>query len=192
MAYDKLVDSTQLDADLTSVADAIRAKSGGSGSLAFPVGFVSEIEAIESVGSGPQWELIGTTTIALEEYTDDSTSEVTDTGINIQNTDWAYGIVIITCDTPITSSTEWGMTIELFERYTSNSNLMTSQAAQQKGSATLSKAGMVTNGMGTNAYGVVFGNNASTIIISRKCHSTACPKCRAGNYTVSVYGLKSI
>lgn len=50
MAVDKLVDSTQLDADLTSVANAIRAKSGGSGSLAFPAGFVSEIGNIPSGG----------------------------------------------------------------------------------------------------------------------------------------------
>ena len=50
MAVDKLVDSTQLDADLTSVANAIRAKSGGSGQLAFPSGFVSEIGNIPSGG----------------------------------------------------------------------------------------------------------------------------------------------
>ena len=50
MALDKLVDSTQLDSDLTSVADAIRAKSGGSSQLAFPAGFVSEIQAIPSGG----------------------------------------------------------------------------------------------------------------------------------------------
>lgn len=43
MSVDKLVDSTQLNADLTSVANAIRAKSGGSSQLAFPAGFVSEI-----------------------------------------------------------------------------------------------------------------------------------------------------
>ena len=48
MSADKLVDSTQLDSDLTSVADAIRAKSGGSSQLAFPAGFVSEIQAIPS------------------------------------------------------------------------------------------------------------------------------------------------
>lgn len=42
------VDSTQLDSDLTSVANAIRAKSGGSSQLAFPAGFVSEIQAIPS------------------------------------------------------------------------------------------------------------------------------------------------
>jgi len=34
------------DTDLTAVADAIRAKSGGSGQLAFPAGFVSEIQGI--------------------------------------------------------------------------------------------------------------------------------------------------
>lgn len=51
MAVDKLVDSTQLDSDLTSVANAIRAKSGGSNQLAFPAGFVSEIGNIPSGGT---------------------------------------------------------------------------------------------------------------------------------------------
>lgn len=55
MAVDKLVDSTQLDADLTSVANAIRAKSGGSSQLAFPAGFVSEIQAIPSGGGSNEW-----------------------------------------------------------------------------------------------------------------------------------------
>ena len=50
MSVDKLVDSAQLDSDLTSVANAIRAKSGGSGQLAFPAGFVSEISNIPSGG----------------------------------------------------------------------------------------------------------------------------------------------
>lgn len=46
MAVDKLVDSTQIDADLTSIANAIRTKGGTSGSLAFPSGFVSAVQAI--------------------------------------------------------------------------------------------------------------------------------------------------
>ena len=58
MAVDKLVDSTQLDADLASVANAIRAKSGGSGSLAFPAGFVSEIGNISGGGGGVSWSLL--------------------------------------------------------------------------------------------------------------------------------------
>lgn len=50
MALDKLVDSTLLDADLTSVANAIRTKGGTSASLAFPADFVSAIAAIPSGG----------------------------------------------------------------------------------------------------------------------------------------------
>ena len=50
MAVDKLVDSTQLNAELTSVANAIRAKGGTSASLAFPAGFVDAIEGIETGG----------------------------------------------------------------------------------------------------------------------------------------------
>lgn len=52
MAYDKAIDSAQLDADLTSVANAIRTKGGTSASLAFPAGFVSAIDAIPSGGGG--------------------------------------------------------------------------------------------------------------------------------------------
>lgn len=50
MAVDKLVDSSQLDTDLTSVANAIRTKGGTSASLAFPSGFVTAIGAIPSGG----------------------------------------------------------------------------------------------------------------------------------------------
>lgn len=46
MAVDKLVDSTQLDTDLTSVANAIRTKGGTSSQLSFPSGFVSAVQAI--------------------------------------------------------------------------------------------------------------------------------------------------
>lgn len=52
MALDKLVDSTQLDSDLTSVANAIRTKGGTSASLAFPADFVTAINAISGGGSG--------------------------------------------------------------------------------------------------------------------------------------------
>lgn len=52
MSVDKLVDSTQLDSDLTSVANAIRTKGGTSAQLAFPSGFVSAIGNIPSGGGG--------------------------------------------------------------------------------------------------------------------------------------------
>lgn len=59
MAVDKLVDSAQLDADLTSVADAIRAKGGTSADLAFPADFITAIGNI-SGGSTPQPLTMGT------------------------------------------------------------------------------------------------------------------------------------
>lgn len=46
MAVDKLVDSTQLNSDLASVAAAIRLRDGTTGSLAFPSGFVTAIADI--------------------------------------------------------------------------------------------------------------------------------------------------
>lgn len=51
MSVDKLVDSTQLESDLTDVADAIRAKTGGTADLAFPADFVSEIGSISGGGT---------------------------------------------------------------------------------------------------------------------------------------------
>jgi len=51
MAVDKLVDSTQLNSDLTSVANAIRAKGGTSSSLAFPSGFVNAVNTIDTSGT---------------------------------------------------------------------------------------------------------------------------------------------
>ena len=53
MAIDKSIDSAQLDADLASVADAIRTKGGTSAQLAFPADFVQAIEAIETGGGNP-------------------------------------------------------------------------------------------------------------------------------------------
>ena len=52
MSVDKLVDSSQLDTDLTSVANAIRTKGGTSAQLAFPAGFVSAVQAIPTGGGG--------------------------------------------------------------------------------------------------------------------------------------------
>lgn len=69
MAIDKAVDSARLDAGLTSVADAIRAKGGSSASLAFPAGFVSAIQAISAgSGGGANYIVHGTYTAASAQY----------------------------------------------------------------------------------------------------------------------------
>lgn len=46
MANYKVVDADQLDADLTSVADAIREKTGGAEALSFPDGMVAQLKMI--------------------------------------------------------------------------------------------------------------------------------------------------
>lgn len=71
MAVDKLVDSTQLNADLTSVANAIRTKGGTSAQLAFPSGFVDAVEAIETGGGGASYDLF------IKEWTGASTAKWT-------------------------------------------------------------------------------------------------------------------
>ena len=51
MAYDKVIDSAKLDVDITTIADAIRARSGASGKLAFPNGMA---DAVRNISSGAE------------------------------------------------------------------------------------------------------------------------------------------
>ena len=58
MALDKVVDSAALDAGMTAVADAIRAKAGTTEPLAWPDGFKAAIEAISGGGgTGLQYDM---------------------------------------------------------------------------------------------------------------------------------------
>lgn len=61
MTVDKIVDGTALDNNLTSVANAIRTKGGTSGSLSFPSGFVSAINALGG-GGGASFKKVGSIT----------------------------------------------------------------------------------------------------------------------------------
>lgn len=60
MALDKAVDSAALDAGMTSVADAIRAKAGTTEPLAWPDGFAAAISGIETGGGGASWVTVAT------------------------------------------------------------------------------------------------------------------------------------
>ena len=93
MAVDKLVDSTQLDSNLTSVANAIRAKSGGSSQLAFPAGFVSEIGNIPSGGGGMtlDWATIQEVTVGANSITNTS-------GVNTYFSGYNYKFVMLASD----------------------------------------------------------------------------------------------
>lgn len=79
MAYDKLVDSTQLDNNLTSVANAIRTKGGTSSQLAFPSGFVSAVNAIPTGTTPTGTKQIGITQngTVTEDVTNYASAEIT-------------------------------------------------------------------------------------------------------------------
>ena len=85
MAVDKLVDSTQLDADLTSVANAIRTKGGTSAQLAFPAGFVSAVQAIPTgqTPTGTKNISITANGVTTEDVTNYASAQIT---ANIPNT----------------------------------------------------------------------------------------------------------
>lgn len=95
MAVDKLVDSTQLNSDLSSIANAIRTKGGTSSQLAFPSGFVSAVEAIPT-GGGGAISVLETITIPSD------TRAVNIDLTNYQN----YNLFFIIADMELTSS-DW-------------------------------------------------------------------------------------
>lgn len=92
MALDKLVDSSQLDSDLTGLANAIRTKGGTSAQLAFPAGFVIAVQNIPSGGVTPT----GTKQISItqngtttEDVTNYANAEIT---VNVSGGGGAYSI----------------------------------------------------------------------------------------------------
>lgn len=71
MAYDKLVDSAQLDAGMTATADAIRGKTGGTDPIEWDVatGFKSAVQGIQAGGGGavPEVGFVPTAWLTFEE-----------------------------------------------------------------------------------------------------------------------------
>lgn len=63
MADYKVIDAEKLDADLTTVADAIRSKGGTTEKLSFPQGMKQAVEAISSGGGLHMWNGIITQTM---------------------------------------------------------------------------------------------------------------------------------
>lgn len=86
MALDKLVDSTQLDADLTSVANAIRTKGSTSAQLTFPSGFVSAIENIPGGSADENLDKLVANTLTSYEVKDSLVREFTFRGASALTT----------------------------------------------------------------------------------------------------------
>lgn len=124
MAVDKLVDSTQLDSGLTSVANAIRTKGGTSAQLAFPADFVSAIEAISGGGAQVTHVKYTTTSDALSSGAGGNTSFFYNTYI-APNIPSGTDYVIIAIITNNTASGNYAKAVSVF--YSPNINGTTKQ-----------------------------------------------------------------
>lgn len=154
-----------------------------------------DIEVVYTKPSAPpsNWTLIDTWSQTLQEFTS-TTGELIDTGITVAGLgDYAFIIAVITCDTAILSSTEWGMTVHLCGRRTGTGRLYpASGAIQENGFATLSYAAMTSSSYNAAAYGVYISDNKATVQFVRKCDSSHVTKIRGGKYTVKLYGLSAL
>jgi hypothetical protein len=143
--------------------------------------------------SGPAFEMIGQWTGYLPEYTNTSTVETTDTGIDITSTDYACILTVITCDGTYTNNNDWGgLAINLSGRYKNNGKLYALATLAQRRTQSLTLAGMVDGSQSYSSYGVFLSSNVANIQLGRKAHATSCPKLMAGNYTVKAYGLTAL
>ena len=93
MAIDKAIDSTQLNTDLTSIANAIREKAGLTDSFAFPEGFVQAIAGIEAGGAsfGDFDEVTSGTFVPSEDIT---ATYAIDVGFSFQNSQDSFVFVL--------------------------------------------------------------------------------------------------
>lgn len=100
MALDKVVDSAALDAGMTAVAGAIRAKAGTTDPLAWPDGFAAAISGIETGGGGKYQAgtLIGDGTsnavIPLEFEPDFLYIQLTDTDTTLDANHTVFGTIV--------------------------------------------------------------------------------------------------
>ncbi len=82
MAIDKAVDSAVLDAGLTSIANAIRAKSGTSAQLNFPNGFTDAVKEIQSA-KPEQTKTVDITQNGTTTVTPDNGNVLSDVTVNV-------------------------------------------------------------------------------------------------------------
>ena len=149
----------------------------------------AEISA--SVTAHPGFVLFGEKEVVLSEYTDTANWENTDTQISMTGCPYAYLLIIVTCNSAITTSTEWGMTVAIGGRY-GNGKIMIGTNSQQKGCATFDFSAMTAATNNQLSYGAIIQTNQGNVVLGRKAHSTNCTKLRAGTYKISVYGMSSL
>ena len=111
----KVVDAEMLDADLASVADAIRTKGGTDASLTFPQGFVDGINAIESGGKEEQEKSVTITENGTTEILPDEGKTLSKVAVNVEVESGGGGNEFITMTASAVNASE---AYELFKALT--------------------------------------------------------------------------
>lgn len=119
MSADKLVDSAQLDSNLTSIANAIRTKGGTATSLTFPTDFVSAINAISDGGS----------TLITKSITANGTYSASD--------DSADGYSEVTVNVPSSGASSWTKVAETSYQVSTTSTSAATVATWETGHSEL-------------------------------------------------------
>ena len=151
------------------------------------------VDVPSSPPTGMQFTLIGQSTHTLAEYTDTSTAETINTGIDVTNDDHAFLFVVITCDgTPAVENAWGGVYMDIATRYTSTSRVLTSNGGVVETgtkSMLLSEASGLGGSTSNGPIHVV--NNVPTVRFIRRASSNG-RTVMAGTYTVKVYGIDSL
>lgn len=179
---------------LTAIADAIRLKRDTTtdmtlDDMALQIGLIS--------GGGSTLpltlELIGEETKYLEEYANNTTTQNTDFDIDIQNSDYGFIIITITCDGQLTGlSNEWGgISIAFGGRYANGNFSGSGHAITYQGIKTINFRTAKKAATKSNDYGVFVHANQPKVLIQRRA-TTNCPRIMGGNYTVRAYGVSAI
>lgn len=191
MSVDKLVDSAQLDADLTTVANAIRTKGGTSASLVFPAGFVSAIQNLPSGGGLP---LLATLDVGSINSTSTSATDlgksITVSGIN------AYDLLLVVTSVNTVVNNRHQATARLIW-LTASSAIGTKDGASIANATwnvKVSSSGVKSSRASNTAYGVypnscTVSSGSATIPMYRRYNSSNTGTLN-GTYTARVYGVK--
>lgn len=141
---------------------------------------------------GPQLTLIGQSTHTLTEYTNTSTAETIDTGIDITNDNHSFLLVVITCDsTPAETNAKSMLYMDTAGRYVSTGRIYTSTAGViENGTKSLLMSEASGFGIGNSNGPIHLVSNVSTVKFIRKAANNR--PVMAGTYNVKVYGIDSL
>ena len=141
----------------------------------------------------PTLTLVGQSTHTLTEYTNTSTAETIDTGIDVTGDDHAFLFVVITCDgTPAVENAWGGVYMDIVGRYVSTGRIYSSASGiYEAGTKSLILSDASGFGMGNSSGPIHLVSNVGTVRFIRRALSNG-RTVMAGTYTVKVYGIDSL